>query len=260
MRRLAVLGGASAVFFALVALALASATPQVTYQSPIKQNAKAKKGKLVPISYNGILDVKEPDGSQPPTGATTKLYFAKELVNMAQYFPSCKASDIDGKPKVPAKCRKAKVGQGTAASQAGTPGQPAAINEPLTVTAYNGPKGKSLFLVLNASTPVAVQNRVIKGKLGSGGGQYGYTVTFTVPPDLQQQLGLQISLTHFDVKLSPKTISRKIRGTKRKISYLMITECPASKTLPVQAIVNFNADTGQPGGPSVTATNTFACR
>ena len=260
MRRLAVLGGASAVFFALVAMALASATPQVTYTSPIKQNAKAKKGKPVPILYDGILDIKEADGSQPPTGATTKLYFAKQISTMGKYFPSCKVSDIDGKPTVPAKCRKAKIGQGTAASQAGTPGSPAAINEPLKVTAYNGNGGKSLLLDLNASTPVAIQNRVIEGKIGAGSGQYGYTVTFTVPADLQQALGLQISLTHFDVKISPKTISRKIRGTKRKISYLMLNSCPASKTLPVQAVVNFNQDNGQPGGPTVQATNTFSCK
>src|SRR3954471_93681 len=67
MRRLAVLAGVSAVFFALVALALASPTPTVTYNSPIKQTGKPKPGKPAPVQYDGILDVKNPDGTQPAT-------------------------------------------------------------------------------------------------------------------------------------------------------------------------------------------------
>jgi hypothetical protein len=260
MRRLAVLAGVSAVFFALVALALASPTPTVTYNSPIKQTGKPKAGKPAPVQYDGILDVKNPDGTQPATGSPTTLYFAKQLVNNGKYFPSCSVTDIDGKTSVPAKCKKAVIGKGTAASQAGTPGTASIINEPLAVTAYNGPKGKQLLLVLNATSPVAVQNRVVPGTFGPGSGQFGYTLKFQVPADLQQQLGLQISLTHFDVVISAKTISAKIKGKKKKVSYLALTKCPKSKTLPVKAVVNFNNDAAQPGGPVVTATSTTKCK
>jgi hypothetical protein len=260
MRRLAVLVGAGAVFFALVALAFASGTPQVSYTSPIKEKGKPKKGKAVPVAYTGILDIKEADGTQPPTGATTTLYFAKGFVQNSKFFPSCSQADIDGKTTIPAKCKKAIVGKGTASSQSGTPGTPAAINEDLNVTAYNDGKHKQFLLVLNASSPVAIQNRVIPGKLGPGGGKFAYTLKFTVPPDLQQQLGLQISLTHFNVLTSSRTITAKVHGKKQKVSYLMLKSCPKSHKLPVKAIVNFNQDNGSPGGPTVTATSTTTCK
>ena len=260
MRRLAVLVGIGAVFFALVAIALASPMPDVKYDSPIKVSGKPKKGKPAPVTYRGILDVSNPDSTQPATAPTTTLYFAKQLINNAKYFPSCSVTDIDGKQTVPAKCKKAQIGKGTAASQAGQPGTPSVINEPLTVTAYNGPKGKQFLLVLNASTPVAVQNRVVPAKLGPGGGAFGYTLKFQVPPDLQSQLGLQIALTHFDVVTSGKPRTVKVKGKKKKRAYLTLSKCPPSGTLPSKAVVQFNNDAGQPGGPTVTSTGTFKCK
>jgi hypothetical protein len=257
MRKVGILLGAGAVFFALVGLAIASVTPTVSYTSPIKQKAKPKTGKPANIQYTGILDVKNSDGTQPDSAPTTEIYFAKQIKNNAKHFPSCKASQIDGKASIPAACKKAIVGKGTAASQAGTPGQPAAINEPLTVTAVNGNKGKQILLVLNASTPVAVQNRVIPGTLGRASGKWGYKVTFKVPPDLQQQLGLQISLTHFNVVFGTSKTA-KVAG--RKASYLQLTKCPSNKTLPVRAIVHFNNDAGQPGGPTVPSDTTTSCK
>ena len=259
MRKFAILLGAGAAFFAVVAVAMASVTPTVSYTSPIKQKGKASKKKPANISYTGILDVKNSDSTQPDTAPTTTLYFAKQFKNNSKKFPSCNVSDIDGKQSIPAKCKKAIIGKGTAASQAGTPGQSSIINEPLTVTAVNGAKGKQILLVLNASSPVAVQNRVIPGKFGPGSGGFGYTVTFTVPADLQSQLGLQISLVHFNVTIN-KTTTVKIKGKKQKISYLQLTSCPKSKKLPVRSVVNFNNDAGQPGGPTVQSDATTSCK
>jgi hypothetical protein len=261
MRKLAILLGAGAVFFALAALAFASVTPTVSYTSPLKQKGKAKKGKPANLTYTGILDIKNSDGTQPASAPTTKIYFAKQIVNNAKHFPSCKVSDIDGKTSIPSKCKKAFVGKGTAASQAGTPGTPAAINENLAVTAYNGNKGKQILLVLNASSPVAIQNRVIPGTIGKGAKGFGYSVTFKVPPDLQSQLGLQISLTHFNVVFSSsKTVKVKKRGKTQKVSYLQLSSCPKSKKLPVKTVVTFNQDNGQPGGPTVPFSTTTRCK
>src|SRR5512133_927294 len=184
MRKFAILLGAGAAFFAVVAVAMASVTPTVSYTSPIKQKGKASKKKPANISYNGILDIKNSDGTQPATAPTTKLFFAKQFKNNSKKFPSCTVSDIDGKQSIPAKCKKAIIGKGTASSQAGTPGQNSIINEPLTVTAVNGNKGKQILLVLNASSPVAVQNRVVPGTVGPGGSGFGYSVTFAVPANL----------------------------------------------------------------------------
>ena len=261
MRKYAILLGAGAVFFALVAYAVASVTPTVSYTSPIKQKGKATKAKAANLAYTGILDVKNSDGTQPATAPTTKLFFAKQFKNNSKKFPSCNASDIDGKTAIPAKCKAAIVGKGSATAQAGTPGTSSIVNEPLAVTAVNGAKGKQLFLVLNATSPVAVQNRVIPGAIGGGSGQFGFTFTFRVPADLQQQLGLQISLTHFNVVISSsKTAKVKVHGKTQKVSYLQLTSCPKSKKLPVRASVSFNNDAGQPGGPTVTSNTTTSCK
>ena len=259
MRKFAILFGAGAAFFAIVAIAAASVTPSVSYTSPIKQKGKASKKKPANISYNGILDIKNSDGTQPATAPTTKLFFAKQFKNNSKKFPSCTVKDIDGKTTIPAKCKKAIIGKGSAASQAGTPGQNSIINEPLTVTAVNGNKGKQILLVLNASSPVAVQNRVVPGTVGKGSGPFGYSVTFRVPANLQSQLGLQISLVRFNVVIN-KTTTVKVKGKKQKISYLQLTSCPKSKKLPVRSTVNFNTDAGTPGGPSVTSNATTSCK
>jgi hypothetical protein len=253
------------VFFALVALAFASQTPQVTYTSPIKQKGKPKKGKAVPVTYNGILTIREPDGTQPPTAPKTTLYFAKGFIQNSKYFPKCKQSDIDGKQTsaIPKKCKKAIVGSGVAKSVAGpTPGTPplAALSETLSVTAYNG-TGNTFLLALNTTSgSVPIQNRVIPGKLGKGGGKYAYTLTFLTPANLQSLAGQQIALTDFNVVTSSRTITAKVKGKKQKVSYLMLANCPKSHKLPVQAKVFFNQDNGQPGGPVVTSTTTTSCK
>jgi hypothetical protein len=267
MRRLAVLVGAGAVFFALVALAFASADPIVTYTSPIKQKGKPKAGKPVPVQYTGILDVREADGTQPPTGPVTTLYFAKQFVQMSKYFPSCSKAELDAVDPTPAKCKKALVGTGTATSVAGpTPGTPPspAFNETLSVKAYNDGKHKQFLLVLKTKQgAVPIDNRVIPGQLGPGHGKFGYTLKFTVPPELQSQANgaIQIALTHFNVVTSPRTIKAKIHGKKQKVSYLMLKSCPKSHKLPVKAVAQFNNDDGSPNpNRTVTATSFTKCK
>jgi hypothetical protein len=264
MRKLFVLFAVGALVCAVAATtAFALTNNTVNYTVKAKKKGKASKKKPAPLSYEGILDVGTSDGKQPNVAPTTKLYFPKQIVQMAKYFPSCNAKAIDGQSSVPASCKKAKIGSGTARASGGAPGQPInpATTENLTVTAYNGAKGKQLLLVVNGSSPLQISNRVIVGKLGPGGGKFGYTVTFTVPADLQFQLGLQVALTHFDVKISPKTHTAKVKGKKKKVSYLMATKCG---TLPTQTTVNFDQDgapggPGTPGGQTVTVQGSMKC-
>ena len=264
MRKLFVVFAVGALVCAVAATtAFALTNNTVNYTVKAKKKGKASKAKPAPLTYEGILDVGTSDGKQPNVAPTTKLYFPKQLVNMAKYFPQCNGSKLDGQSTVPASCKKAVVGTGTATASGGAPGQPInpATTEALTVTAYNGLKGKQLLLVVNGSTPLQITNRVITGKLGPASGKFGYTVTFTVPADLQFQLGLQVALTHFDVKISPKTHTAKVKGKKKKVSYLMAKKCG---TLPTQTTVNFDQDgapggPGTPGGQTVTVTGTMKC-
>jgi hypothetical protein len=267
MRRLFVVLAAGVLVCAVAATAAYALTNNtVKYGVTLKSKGKPKKGKAVPTSYRGVLDVATDNGTQPNVAPTTKIYFAKQLVQNAKYFPKCDPKKLDGQTTVPASCKKAVVGKGTATASGGAPG--GAINpattESLTVTAYNGLKGKQLLLAVNGSSPLVISNRVIVGTLGKGSGPYGYTITFAVPADLQFQLGLQVALTHFDVTTSAKTITAKIKGKKKKVSYLSLASCPKSHKLPVKTVVNFDQD-GAPGGPGTpggqvgTFTGSFKC-
>ena len=256
MRKVVIGALTGACFFTIVAVALA-VTNTVSYTTTIKEKTKPKPGKPANLGYTATLDVGTTDGTQPDGASTNEIFLAKGYITNGKFFPSCKQSDIDGKTTVPAKCKKAVIGTGVASSKSGKPGNPPAISEDLKVTAYNGPKGKSILLaVTNTNGPVGITNRVIPGTLGAGGSGFAFSVTFKTPPDLQQQLGVQIALTHFKVTIpSSKTV--KVKGNK--VSYLQLASCPKSKKLATKAVVHFNNDDGSPGGPTVTATGVYAC-
>jgi len=275
--RKALLGAITGVlFFAIAAVAIALSNNTVTYNSTLTPGKSTKFGKNT--AYEGILHVSTEDNKQPNTAPLTEVFFAKQIKNNAKLFPSCKASDIDGKSSVPAKCQKAVVGDGTASSLIGGPGYNpppcsppnCSIRQDLDVTAYNGNGGKQILL---AVTGGPVTNRVITGTIKPASGPFGYKVGFAVPADLQEQLGAQIALTDFDVNISgTKTavkkykVKKKVKGKvkkvtkKAKVTYLQIKSCPSSGTVPNQAIVHFNNDDNSPGGPVVTATSDYACK
>lgn len=265
MRKLFVLFAVGALACAVAATAAFAAQQAntVSYTVKAKAKGKASKKKPAPLSYEGILSVGTTNNTQPNVAPTTTLYFPKGIVQHAKYFPSCNPKALDGQASVPASCKKAVIGSGTAQASGGAPGQPInpATTESLKVTAYNGLRAKQILLALNGSSPLQISNRVVVGTIGKGGGKFAYTVTFAVPADLQYQLGLQVALTHFDVKISPKTRTAKVHGKKTKVSYLAATKCG---TLPTKTTANFDQD-GAPGGPGtgpttpVTVTGTMKC-
>ena len=246
MRRLVLLTAFAVMAFAAVAYALNN---NVTYTAKMSHKGSPSTKKPGNLSYTGILHVEsDPPGSQPETAAKTSVFFSKAIVNNAKYFPFCNQSEVDGQPSIPDKCKKAIVGSGTAVALAGSPGQPtsgdgSSIREPLKVTAMNGPKGKALFLILNASSPVQIQNAVVPGIVVKSSGQYGFLVRFEVPPNLQENTGLAVALTDFTVKIPNTVKSVKVGKTTKKISYLQVTSCKSA--LPSKAIAYFkDKDTG----------------
>ena len=268
MRRIFVLLAASGLVLAVAATAaFALSNNTVTYQAKLTPKGKASKKKPAPMGYEGILDVGTDNGTQPNVAPDTTIYYAKQIVQNAKYFPKCNPKAVDGKTKVPASCKKAVIGKGVAVAYPGTPGQPViqGLKENLKVTAYNGLRGKQILLVLNGSSPQVITNRVIVGTIGKGkGGKFSYSVNFHVPADLQFQAGFQVALTHFDVKISGKTIKAKVKGKKKRVSYLGLTSCPKNHTLPLETDVHFAQDgtTGTPpppGGPTVPFVGTMKC-
>jgi hypothetical protein len=236
-------------------------TNTLSYTSKLAFKGKPTKAKPANLGYTGTLHIDtDPAGQQPETAPVTSVYFSKAIVNNAKYFPFCNRGEIDGQQTFPAKCSKAKVGSGTATALAGFPGNPnsQSVREDLNVTAVNGPSGKNLYLVLNSQpgAPVAIQNRIVPGQVVKSSGAFGFLVRFTIPEDLQSQLGLSISLTDFNVKISSTPKKVKVGRVFKKIAYLQINSCKGS--LPVKAIAAFkDKDTGTP--KSVTATSSSKC-
>jgi hypothetical protein len=255
-----------ALLVAVVGLVAATATAwavtnTVDYTVTLKKASSAKPSakKPVPVAYNAVLHIDtDPAGMQPNTAPVTSIYFPKQIKQNSKYLPSCSQQDIDGQQSLPAKCNKAKVGTGTASALAGTPGSPAenSVKEDLDVGFFNGPKGKQVLLVLNSQpgAPVAITNRVVPGQLRGGAGNFGYRVDFEIPEDLQNQLGLSISLTDFKVTITGKSFSVKKNGKKVKIGYLEATKCG---TLPIRAIAHFKDESG--ATTDVTDDSTAKC-
>jgi hypothetical protein len=258
VRRLVLLTAIAAMAITGVAYAV---TNTVTYTSKLSFKGKPTTTKPVNVAYTGILHVDtDPPGSQPDTAPSTSVYYAKGFKNNAKYFPFCSASEIDGQPTLPAKCKKAIVGTGTASSLAGSPGSTgSSIRENLTVTAINGTKGKVIYLVLNSTpdAPVAIQNRVVPGTVLRASGAFAFIIRFDVPADLQEQLGLRIALTDFNVKISATPRKVKVGKVFKKIAYLQLTSCKGS--LPVKAIAQFKDSANGDSIKPVTSTSSAKC-
>jgi hypothetical protein len=245
VRRLVLLTAVAVLGVTATAFAV---TNTLSYTGKLSFSGKPTTKKPANLTYTGTLHIdSDPSGQQPESAPTTSVYFAKGIKNNAKYFPFCNKSEIDGQANPPAKCSKAKVGSGTATALAGSPGNPSStsVKENLNVTAVNGPKGSQLFLVLNSQpgAPVGITNRVVPGTVVKSSGAFAFLVRFDIPADLQEQLGLAISLTDFNVKINGTPKKVKVGKVFKKLGYLQLTSCKG--TLPVKAIAQFkDKDTG----------------
>jgi hypothetical protein len=238
-------------------------TNTLTYSATLKKASSKVPTAKAPVDtgYNALLHIDtDPSGSQPDIAPVTTIYFAKQIKQNAKAWAGCKMAEIDGQTEFPAKCAKAVVGSGTATAYAGSPGEPVAnsVKEDLNVKAVNETGGKQILLVLTSApgAPVAINNRVVPGKLGTASGVYAYKVAFTIPEDLQQQLGLSIALADFKVNISNKPKLITLGGKKVKAAYLQLIGCKAHK-VPVKAVATFKAADGSTS--DVTSESTAKC-
>jgi hypothetical protein len=254
-----------AFFFAAVGIALALTNNTVNYSSTVAYKGKAGK-KPKNMTYTGTLEVSTADGKQPNTGARTDVFFARQIKNNARKFRKCKRSQIDGKQTVPRRCKRARVGGGTASAQLGQPGGDG-LTVNLDVDAYNGPRGRQILLAVTGPPATQITNRVIPGTVQNAPAPFGFKVVFRVPEDLQQTAGAQVALTNFNVRVN-KVRKYKVRvrrgGRRRKVtrrqSYLQFRNCPAAQLVPTRATVFFDNDDGSPGGQVVTHNGSMACK
>lgn len=205
--------------------------------SPSKAGTKAKP-KATKIKITTTTTPK--DGTQ---FATTKavLYFDKNLKFGGSKFKSCTLAVVQADES---KCPKgSSVGGGTAKAQAGPGGNLKVA--PITVTAFNGPKGKTLLLhVVYVKLGI---NEVLNAKLSTATGLFGTKLTVPINPHLQQPAtGLFATLTEFITSVGGKA------KDKAKTPYVGLVGCSHGK-------LNFKGDFTYTDGTTQSATATAVC-
>jgi len=206
--------------------------------SPSKAGTK-KKPKSVKLK---LTTTTTPKDSQAFATTQAVLYFDKNLKFGASKFKSCTLNQVlADETKCPS---GSKVGSGTASGQAGPNG--ALKVSPISVTAFNGPKGKTLLLHV-VYTKLGI-DQVLNSKLSTASGAYGYKLTVPIPPALQQPSpGLYATLTSFIT-----TVSGKAKD-KAKTPYVGLTGCSHGS-------LKFMGTFTYTDGTSKTATATAPCK
>jgi hypothetical protein len=242
MKKVLTLSAAAALVAAVaVPVAIAASTTGTSHgtvltasASPSKSGTK-RKPKAVKIH---TLFTSQPPAQGQPAYATTRtiVHLPKGLIFNGAKFKECSADTLNASG--PTACPTAsKVGSGSA--QGNALGQ----TENLTVTAFNGAKGKQLLLYVQGSSPLSI-NSTIVGTVKKDTGKYGYKLDVAIPANLQQPLtGVYATLTRFDTTIGAK---------KGKLGYVESTKC-SKKTW------NWGADLTFTDGTSDQTTTTSSC-
>jgi hypothetical protein len=225
MRKLTLTAAMAATAIAAVGVAQA-VTPATSVKasvSPSKKGTK-KKPRNVKLSIELITQPSATDG--PFATKSTVVHFDKNLKFGGKYVKTCSASKVRSNNT---KCPKAsKVGSGSATGVA------LGLAEKLTVTAYNGPGGNKLELLVHGTDPLPIHD-VLEGKLVSDKGKFGKKLVVAIPASLQQPApGAFATLTDF------KTA---VKGTgSKKRPYIGLAGC-TKKKLHFQSDFVFTDDT-----------------
>jgi hypothetical protein len=223
----------------ILALATAGVAQAVnSHQSVAVRLAHNKAGTAAKPNSVGALTVDMKVALDPSDPAfatrTAVIHFDKNLVFNSAKFPNCTEAQAQSGA---AACGKAKIGSGKAAGLA--VGQ----QQDLTVTAYNGPGGKTVLLHVTGSTPLRVDS-VIVGKLSPDSGGFGRKLVVTIPANLQQPLtGLYATLTSFVTSVG---------GSAKGTPYVALKGCSGGK-------LKIKGDFVFTDGSKQSPTSTTAC-
>ncbi len=230
----------AAVAALVAALAVVGAASAIQGTQGLKVTATNKKAgtKEKPKSMGKfvVTTTTTPVAGEPPFATSLAVIsFDKNIVFGGSKFKECK--DTAG-ATIDTTCKSAKVGGGS--SKGVALGQ----TENLTVTAYNGPKGKSIYLHVRGTAPLDI-NSVIVGTLKNASGAYGKKLNVPIPANLQQPLaGVFATLTSF---------STSVGGTSKGTPFIGLKGCPSNKKL------KFKGDFTYTDGTKKTATTTLSC-
>lgn len=212
--------------------------PDITVQASINPIAHGSKKK--PKKTKLVVKLRTtPNPAEPAFAASdTIVHLGNELQFNGSAFKTCSSSQVLADDT---KCPKgSKVGKGVAAGTA------LGLTENLTVTAYNGPGGNTLLLLVDGQTPLQI-HAVIPGVLSSDSPPYGKKLTVHVPDNLQQPApGAYATLVQFDTTINA------ILGKKKK-PYVGVQSCSDKS-------VAFKVDYKYTDNTEKSATTTAKCK
>jgi hypothetical protein len=240
MRKVALLAAASVAVVAATSPAWAINAEQglsvAVTPSTAGTKAKPKNVKLK------VTTTTKPAADQAAFATTQAvLYFDKGLTFGGSKFASCTVAKVQAAEK---NCPKgSKVGTGSAKGAA------LGLIENLSVTAFNGPSGKTLLLHVVGSSPLSIDS-VINAKLSKASGKYGTKLTVPIPDSLQAPI------TNPDGSKVYATLTEfitSVKGTAKGTPYVGLKSCSGGK-------LNFKGTFAYTDGTSKTATSTTSCK
>jgi hypothetical protein len=214
MRKLTLTAGVAAAAIGAVGVAQA-VTPTTALKASVSPSKKGTKKKPRNVKLSIELITNPSANDAPFATKSTTVHFDKNLKLGGKYLKTCSAQQVRLNDQ---KCpRGSRVGSGSASATAAALGQ----TESLTVTAYNGPGGNKLELLLHGTTPLPIHD-VIEGKIVSDKGKFGRKLVVNIPETLQQPVtGVYATLTDF------KTT---VKGTgSKKRPYIGLAGCTKKK-------------------------------
>ena len=246
----------SLIAAAVAALALAGAsvvyaTGVVTqhYESGVSPSKAGTVKKPKPVALKLHLFVTTSDGSVPPAANHDLIYFATGIALNSTKFKSCALETLNDSSKGPSACPAgSKIGGGTAKAHIGS--DPKGQDESITVTLFNGPKGKAVEIYLNGTSPAQIQGAFQAKLVPIRSGPFGLKLDTVIPKSLYEPItGLFTPLTDFNVSIKAST---RVKGVS--YGYVTTFSCPKSKKWPFKAIFNYAN-----GSPPDTAKTTVSC-
>jgi hypothetical protein len=236
MRKLTLMAVAAAVT-ALCVVGIAQAvTPTTAMKASVSPSKKGTKKKPKNVKLNVEL-ITQPKADEPAFAtSSTIVHFDKNLKFGGKYLKSCSSTQVQNDET---KCPKgSKVGSGSATGTA------LGLTENLTVTAYNGPGGNKLELLVDGTSPLTIHS-VIEGKLQKDSGLYGQKLVVSIPAALQQPApGAYATLTDFKTS---------VKGTgSKKRPYVGLAGCN-------KKLLNFKSDFTFTDGSQANASTTSKC-
>jgi hypothetical protein len=235
MRKLTLTAAAAVTAIGAVGVAQA-VTPTTAIKASVSPTKKGTKKKPKNVKLNVELITQPAPGDPAFATRSTVVHFDKNIKFDGKHLKSCSQSQVQTDET---KCPKgSRVGSGTATGSA------LGLTENLTVTAYNGPGGTKIELLVDGQTPLQI-HQVIEGKLQSDSGKYGKKLVVAIPEALQQPApGAYATLTDFKTS---------VKGTgSKKRPFVGLAGCTKKK-------LNYESDFVFTDGTTSTATATSKC-